>query len=323
MYKKVFLLLTIFLGSCNKDLKESKRLEKLDLQDGQIIKTQAFIPHDYDSFDMQTKRMLSREEYRELEQWFNNSPYEFQKINYMSDGLSIVGILGKPKAIERNKKYPAVIFNRGGTGEYGKINLFTLKERFEYLLNAGYIVLGSQYRGNDESEGKDEWGGSDINDVLNLVKASKTLPYIDINNVFMFGHSRGGMMTYLALKKNVEVRAAAVIAGPTDLFDAKEYRTDIFRIYSHYIPNIKSNEKQELQTRSALYWADKINIPLLIIHGDKDKNVNVQEAKKLAHELERYNKEFKLLVFPDGSHGLYEYEQEVNSAILNWFENHK
>ena len=62
----------------------------------------------------------------------------------------------------------------------------------------------------------------DLHDVLNLIKVARTIPYIDANNIFMVGHSRGGMMTYLVLKDGSisGLRAAAVIAGPTDLFAA-------------------------------------------------------------------------------------------------------
>ncbi len=70
---------------------------------------------------------------------------------------------------------------------------------YEFVSN-GFVVVASQYRGADGGEGKEEYGGADIADVLNLIPLAKSLGYADMKNVFMFGNSRGGMMTYLALK---------------------------------------------------------------------------------------------------------------------------
>ena len=61
---------------------------------------------------------------------------------------------------------------------------------------------------------------------------------------------------------------------------------------------------EEYEARSATYWADKINVPLLIQHGEADDRVSLEQAKKLAQELDKYGKVSKLITYPGGDHGL-------------------
>ena len=123
-----------------------------------------------------------------------------EKITYLSDGLKVKGYVAYPK--DTSKKYPRIIWNRGGIGNRGLIDSFTARGLFGQLASWGYVVFASQYRGNDGGEGKDEFGGNDLNDVLNLTSLAKEFEFADDNRWGIEGWSRGGMMTYLALTKN-------------------------------------------------------------------------------------------------------------------------
>ena len=94
-----------------------------------------------------------------------------EKITYDSDGLKVKGYIAQPK--DDSKKYPSIIWCRGGIGNAGAIDAFNAKGIFGQLASWGYVVLSTQYRGNDGSEGKDEFGGDDLNDVLNLKTAAE------------------------------------------------------------------------------------------------------------------------------------------------------
>ncbi|MES2748292.1 MAG: prolyl oligopeptidase family serine peptidase [Bacteroidota bacterium] len=132
------------------------------------------------------------------------------KIVYLSDGLKVIGFMSTPKKAD---KYPCVIFNRGGNRDYGPINDNLLVRFFAEMSNWGYVVIGSQYRGNMGGEGKEEFGGSDVNDILNLIPVLSHVDKADTSRIGMYGWSRGGMMTYLTLKKTCEIKAAIVGAG--------------------------------------------------------------------------------------------------------------
>ncbi|MDR6550334.1 hypothetical protein [Paenibacillus qinlingensis] len=82
------------------------------------------------------------------------------RIHYLSDGLKVVGFIVKPKEIPG--KAPLIIYNRGGAEDRSLIEIRQLSTFFSFLAKKGYVVLASQYRGNDGGEGQDRWGGDDI-----------------------------------------------------------------------------------------------------------------------------------------------------------------
>ena len=125
-------------------------------------------------------------------------------------------------------------------------------------------MLASQYRGNDGGEGRDEFGGEDIHDVLNLIKMAKSLPFIDSSKIVMIGFSRGGMMTYLAIKHGAQIKAAAVAGGITDLGQMyndrdqdmknviKEHPEVAKELYSYFVKFLKDANVAEELTRPRL-----------------------------------------------------------------------
>jgi len=74
-----------------------------------------------------------------------------EKIFYKSDGLRVRGYISSP--IDKSKKYPCVIWNRGGIGNKGVIDSFTARGIFGQLASWGYVVFATQYRGNDGGDG--------------------------------------------------------------------------------------------------------------------------------------------------------------------------
>ena len=89
------------------------------------------------------------------------------KIKYKSDGLDVVGFVLIPQIV--GPKFSVIIFNRGGNREFEKISETNALKYLHYLSSEGYVVLASQYRGSDGGQGEDEFGGKDVNDVLNLI----------------------------------------------------------------------------------------------------------------------------------------------------------
>ncbi|HYX30883.1 MAG TPA: hypothetical protein VE863_20260, partial [Pyrinomonadaceae bacterium] len=127
-----------------------------------------------------TTHLLDKEEF-EREQ--NYAGFECRRIKYMSDGLKVVGFIWKPKNTD-GKKLPLIIVNHGGNGDLGKLTPWAQFGYYRYVSN-GFVVIGSQYRGIDGGEGREEFGGADLHDVMNLIPVAKSLGYVDMNNVFM------------------------------------------------------------------------------------------------------------------------------------------
>lgn len=243
---------------------------------------------------------------------------ECYRIRYLSDGLEVVGFILKPKQVDQ--KLPVIIYNRGGNREFGKIDASKLKY-LSYLSSNGYVVLASQYRGNDGGQGKEEFGGNDINDVLNLIPMAESLPFIDSDRIIMLGYSRGGLMTYLAISKSTKIKAACVVGGVTDIIQLyNEREQGMKNVLIELIGGTPTDKEAEYKKRSVYYWPEKINAPVLILHGEDDWRVQKSQAEKIANKLNELGKHYELVIYPKGSHGLTENKNDRDRRILEWFE---
>jgi dipeptidyl aminopeptidase/acylaminoacyl peptidase len=210
-----------------------------------------------------------------------------------------------------------MIYNRGGNREFSKITMKYLKG-LSYLSSKNYVVLASQYRGNDGGQGREEFGGKDVNDVLNLIIMAKSLSFVKQDKIVMLGFSRGGMMTYLAIKHGAKIKAAAVVGGVANLIQLEQEREFIGEKVLEQL--IIPHNREEYKKRSAYYWPERINVPVLILHGEDDWRVNVTQAKKLSKKLTELGKVHELVVFPKGDHVLRSHRPEKNRLIFEWFD---
>ena len=240
---------------------------------------------------------------------------EYYALRYWSDGYRVTGFLGRPRA---DGVYPAIIYNRGGYREYGALEGWEVS----LFVEAGYVAVASQYRGNAGSEGREEHGGADVNDVMNLIPLLKQFPYVDPDRLGMMGHSRGGMMTYLALKQETlagthDIKAAVAVGGVSDAFMLVQ-ETPFFLS----VLGAKPQDAPALyQARSATYWPELINAPLLIQHGEADSVVSVEQSRKLAKALEAAGKTVKLVTFPGEDHELSGHYGGLPEALA-WFQSY-
>ncbi len=245
---------------------------------------------------------------------------ELYGITYMSDGLKIRGLLAKPR---KPGKYPCIIYNRGGNREFGALKIAHGVMRMGRLANEGYVVIASQYRGNGGSEGAEEFGGSDVNDVVILEKVLGEIPEADTDNIGMYGWSRGGMMTYIALTKMDNIKAVVVGGAVSDnyasILDRPEMETGVI---AEIVPDYASNKEQALYERSAIKWVDRFpnNVPILLLHGNADWRVKPEQSLHLALEFEKFRIPYRLIMFEGGDHGISEHRVEVDQQIVNWFD---
>ena len=134
------------------------------------------------------------------------------RIRYQSDDCQVEGYIAAPKALQG--PVPAIIYNRGGNREFGKL----LPEKISRYAAYGYVCLGTQYRGNSGGTGQEEFGGVEVNDAINLISIALKLSFVRKEGVYMTGHSRGGMTTYIACARDPRIKAAAIGAGLADSF---------------------------------------------------------------------------------------------------------
>lgn len=246
-----------------------------------------------------------------------------RKITYTSDGLKVKGYIAYPK--DDTKKYPCIIWNRGGIGNAGAIDSFNAQGIFGQLASWGYVVFASQYRGNDGGEGVDEFGGSDINDVMNLIPLAEEIETADNSIWGIEGWSRGGMMTFLALTKADLFKAAVVTGGIANLRCNADESPFMKKLYQATMGQYGSDDFQsKCDSRSVINFADKLSkeTPLLLMHGTDDKRVLPHDTLELSLKLIELKIKFRLVMFEEGDHFLKSHRKEVDTLRKMWFDKH-
>lgn len=244
---------------------------------------------------------------------------ECWRLVYRSDGLKVVAYVVQPHHGE-SQSLPAIIFNRGGNRDFGRLVFADLVD-FARWADQGFVIIASQYRGSSGSEGRDEFGGADVDDVLNLFPIARQFG-ADMENIFMAGFSRGGLMTYLAISRGAKVNAAAVIGAPTDLSLEADARPEMQELYRELMPDFERRQRELLLARRVLDFADKLDAPLLILHGGADRRVPATQALALAQQLERAHRPYELVIYAQDDHALSQHTDDWRRRLIAWFRQH-
>ncbi len=247
-----------------------------------------------------------------------------ESITYMSDGLKVRGYLAHPAETEQ-EKLPCVIVNRGGNREFGAFTDERAAAWLGQIASWGYVVVASQYRGNAGGEGQEEFGGKDVNDVLNLIPLLQSLPDADATRIGMYGWSRGGMMTYQALARTDKIAAAIVGGGMSDAFDSVKRRPEMEKyVYAELVPSFAEKREAALAARSVIRWPEKLHekTPILILHGSADWRVHPSQALQLVTKLYEIKHPVRFVFFEGGDHGLSEHRLEVDRMARNWLDHY-
>ncbi len=240
---------------------------------------------------------------------------ETYAITYKSDGLLIKGYLVKP---QKGDNFPVFIYNRPGKGDKGLHGKTSLKLQRTFASN-GYLVLSTQLRGNKHTEGIDEMGGKDLNDILQLIEIGKTLNCVQPDKIVMYGLSRGGVNAYQVSRVSDDIKAFAVVGSSIDLRIDFSLRPKLYKSVYRKLLGDSVKNRAAYEARSPRYWVDEINEPFLILHGDADKIVPVKNASIMANTMKANGQPHKLKIFKKGDHNLSNFLNERNALILDWF----
>ncbi len=244
-----------------------------------------------------------------------------EKITYLSDGLKVKGYISTPK--DTSKKYPSIIWCRGGFGNAGAIDSFNAAGIFGQIASWGYTVFATQYRGNDGSEGNDEFGGADLNDILNLIPLADEVSCADSSNWGIEGWSRGGMMTYLALTKTDIFKAAVITGGIANLRCNAEESPFMKKLYEMTMGTYGTKPFSEVcRSRSIINMADELSpeTAMLILHGTADNRVLPHDSVDLAAKLLGLKRHFRLVMLENGDHFLKSHRVETSAMRKHWFD---
>ncbi len=236
--------------------------------------------------------------------------------------MKIYGYLYKPKG---NGPFPAIVRVHGGVHGQAK-----LRDQ-DFFVDNGYVVLDVDYRGS-EGHGKDyrnklAMGEKEVDDVIAGAKYLQTLPLIQKNKLAITGDSRGAYITYCALARPNPFKVAAAISGFTDLTKQYQYEEEI-------APNFMGMQKlmrgspytspDRFKDLSPVSFANKINAPILLLHGNNDRLVLPEHSWKMDEELLKSQKEHDIVILyapeEDTGHNLKGRAlNEAHQEMLKWF----
>lgn len=312
MKKYCLTVLLVIISICSPSLASFKLYD----EDGTILERNLYVFPAYEKA-RGIEKLYSKDAY---DRAINDRKFVLEKLTYSSQKLKVTAYLYKPKD-SNGRKFPTIIYNRGSyvRGDTG----YELVPLFHRLASEGFVVIAPMYRESDGSEGRDEMGGDDVNDLMNILPLAKSLGFVDSNNLFMYGMSRGGMMTLQAIKYGFPVKAAATIGAFTDIDALMKSNPALYEPLKKTIwPDFETRKEEILLKRSAVKWADKINVPLLIMHGGNDQSVSPMQSLNFVQELQRLGKNYEFLIYADDNHVLSRNQEDGDKRAIAWFKKH-
>lgn len=201
--------------------------------------------------------------------------------------------------MEQGKHYPVIIFNRGGVADLSKLD----PPYASSLSRCGVITFASQYRETLEGTGKDEFGGNDVHDVIKFIDFAEQCAFADSEHILMWGTSRGSMMTYEVIRSDTRICAAIIISGIPDLVELYNKHKDMRDTLRYCLGGTPEEVPEEYEKRSAIEWADEINVPLLIFHTADVTHSPVSATDAFVKKLESYGKDYEYIRAETGGHG--------------------
>ena len=212
------------------------------------------------------------------------------------DGQSVPGWLYVPKGLDKSKKHPAIVWihgdgvNQNYDGWHVQRNYAVYSSVHQFFLQQGYVVFMPDYRGSI-GYGK-AWrqgvymdvGGKDAKDAWMSANYLKTLGYVDMERVGVWGLSYGGFFTLIAVTDQPTLfRAAVDVAGVADY--AMYYEDPYHGGWTASRIGTPEQNPEVYKNASPLSHVDRLERPLLILHGTADVNVPYLHSVRLVDEL--------------------------------------
>lgn len=241
---------------------------------------------------------------------------EPQLVHYPGpDGQPVPAWLFVPKNLDRSKKHPAILWihgdgvNQNYDGWHVQRNYAVYYSIHQYFLQKGYVVLAPDYRGSI-GYGRDwrtgvymDVGGKDAKDAWMGGNYLKSLPYVDANRIGVWGLSYGGFFTLIAMTDQPKLfRAGVDVAGVVDyvMYYSDPYHGD----WTASRIGTPEEHPDVYAKASPISHIDRLERPLLVLHGTADVNVPFLESVWLMDEaLEKHKGDLvSFMMYPGEFH---------------------
>ncbi|MGB0371637.1 MAG: prolyl oligopeptidase family serine peptidase [Opitutales bacterium] len=225
------------------------------------------------------------------------------------DGLMLQGYLYFPVGKER-KNLPMIVNPHGGPNARDS---YRWDPRVQFFANRGFVVLQVNYRGSTGrgldfvKSGNKKWGDEMQWDVYDAVQWAVDKGYADPKKIGLYGGSYGGYAVMSQLVQYPDLYNFGInVVGVVDLEEMLRKEKTVsdvnFAFWQSRIGNLKE-DREKIDRYSPTSHIERLDDPVFIIHGVKDRRVPIKQAEILRSEMRKHDKEYKWLVKADEGHG--------------------
>ena len=244
-----------------------------------------------------------------------------------SDGTTIKGQYYLPTNFDPNKKYPMIVYYYGGTAPTTRgfdhpysMHVYASLGYVVYVLQpSGTIGFGQEFSARHVNA----WGKRTAEDIIEGTKKfCSDHPFINKDKIGCIGASYGGFMTQY-LQTQTDIFATAI--SHAGISSIASYWGEGYWGFSYgsaaSAHSYPWNNKEMYVNQSPLFNADKMNTPLLLLHGTVDTNVPIGESIQMFAALKILGKPVEFVQVKDENHGIQNYHRKMqwNNTIYSWF----
>jgi dipeptidyl aminopeptidase/acylaminoacyl peptidase len=244
------------------------------------------------------------------------------------DGVALHGYLTRPK--DAPGPYPLIVLPHGGP--HLVRDTWEFDPEVQLLAHHGYAVLQVDFRGSGgyglpfSRSGYRQWGATMQDDLTDATRWAVAQGITTDDNICIYGSSFGGYAALMgAAREPTLYRCAAGGFGVYDLelmFERGD--TQASEWGEEYLEDVLGTDPESLRARSPAYLADRIQAPVLLIHGQEDWRADISHATRMRSALERAGKNVTWLALAGEGHGIYNEKnrEEAYGTLLAFFGKH-
>jgi dipeptidyl aminopeptidase/acylaminoacyl peptidase len=246
------------------------------------------------------------------------------------DNLAIPAMLYRPRDFDPRKKYPVIVGLHGHPGQWNH----TMDPMWQFWVQRGFVLVAPNPRGSvgfgqgfhDLHVG--DYGGTEFEDVMGVVKWLEQQPYIDMTRKATWGGSGGGYMSFTIAAHAPGVFQAQVIRAPVS--DWKWLAMERYVSPSRFATPTRDPQRareemggaytdipERYEERSPLNYVENVVTPQLLLHGMRDSSVPPNESRRWAERMRELGKGdlITYVEYPDEDHSLKRYKDTVRDRL--------
>ena len=260
-------------------------------------------------------------------------------VSYVSDGLTLRGLLTVPDGQKPQGGWPVILLNHGYIPPREYSTTVSYENIVSFFASNGYIVFMPDYRGNGQSPGTPEQpyiSPAYVTDSLNALASIRKYKDANPNKIGVFGHSMGGNITLHELVLTHDFKAAVIWAGAVGSYSGLvSWWNERYANHSIIGNDLATYTKLQQMLKdhgtpqaNPVYWdaldptgfIRSVSAPVLLQVGTMDEEVPVSFTYHLDTSLQRAGKNVKLIVYPGADHNLDPLQQKALADTIAFFD---